>query len=232
MPNYDSGSPSEEQLGGATVSKNHRKPWNWVSVEVSLQFLVFLLERPPFLSIDRNSYCLETLAGTWPRAFRPECANMGSSKQARDPAQCSWWPRSGESSRSQNILLSFYFGVTYIHRALVCISTIKQKNFPRYVLEPKGGWELLPFQQHMAGLQSLSRETKAFLSSLGIESDLGGMRRVEEDDKSKPLVGNGVSFDSNSTLAVWSFLITGVSAQGSLCELLMVYVRGRSSDSK
>lgn len=41
--------------------------------------------------------------------------------------------------QSQTIMLSFYFGVTYIHRALVCISTIQQENFPRYVLELRRG---------------------------------------------------------------------------------------------
>lgn len=210
MPNYDSGSPSEEQLGGATVSKNQRKPWNWVSVEVSLQFLVFLLERSPFLSIGPNSYCLETLAGTCPRQNAPTWSQVNRrATQLNAPGGLA----AARAAGAKTILLSFYFGVTYIHRALVCISTIQQKKFPRYVLELRGGGgELLPFQRHMAGLQSLSRATKAFLSSLGIESDLGGMRRVEEDEKSKPLVGNGVSFDSNSTLAVWPFLITGVDA--------------------
>lgn len=171
------------------------------------------LERSPFLSIGPNSYCLETLAGTCPRAFRPECANMVSSKQARDPAQCSWWPRSGESSRSQNHPALFLFW-SYIHSQSSFLHfnhTAKKIPSLRSGAEGGGG-ELLPFQRHMAGLQSLSRATKAFLSSLGIESDLGGMRRVEEDEKSKPLVGNGVSFDSNSTLAVWPFLITGVDA--------------------
>lgn len=119
---------------------------------------------------------------------------------------------------------------SYIHSQSSCLHfNHTAKKLPSLRSGAEG--EPLPFQRHMAGLQSLSRGTKAFLSSLGIESDLGGMRRVEEDEKSKPLVGNGVSFDSNSALAVWPFLITGVGAHGSLCELLMVYVRGRSSDS-
>lgn len=42
----------------------------------------------------------------------------------------------------------------------------------------------------MAGLESLSRDAKAFLSSSGIQLYLGRIRRVEEDEKSKPVVGN------------------------------------------
>lgn len=79
---------------------------------------------------------------------------------------------------------------SYIHSQSSCLHfNHTARKFPslRTWAEAR---EPLPFQRHVAGLQSLSRDMKASLSSLGIESDLGGIRRMEEDEKSKPLVGN------------------------------------------